>query len=173
MAANNRNNPLRRPSSDSDYSLMEFMREYPDDAACLDRLWRERFAPDGHHAACPKCKRERKFHRVSTRACYACDSCGWQIYPTKGTIFEKSTTSLQLWFYAMYLVASTRCGISAKQLERELGVTYKTAWRIMNKIRNDLMNEDGGPLSGDVEVDETSWGGKPRVKLTREQAASE
>jgi transposase-like protein len=166
MAANDRNKPKRQASSDSTYSLMEFMRQYPDDAACLDRLWRERFAPDGHHAACPKCKRERKFHRVSTRACYACDSCGWQIYPTKGTIFQKSTTSLQLWFYAMYLMASTRCGISAKQLERELGVTYKTAWRMFNKIRNELMSdEDDGPLSGDVEIDETSWGGRPRRKL--------
>ena len=84
----------------------------------------------------------------------------------KGTIFEKSTTSLQLWFYAMFLMASTRCGISAKQLERELGVTYKTAWRMFNKIRNELMNdEDGEQLSGDVEIDETAWGGKPRRKL--------
>ncbi len=140
------------------------MREYPDDSTCLDKLWRERFAADGHHAACPKCKRERKFHRIKTRACYACDSCGWQIYPTKGTIFEKSTTSLQLWFYAMYLMASTRCGISAKQLERELGVTYKTAWRMFNKIRS-IMGNDEEQLSGDVEVDETSWGGKPRQKL--------
>jgi len=173
VAANDRSNPTRAKSSDSDYSLIEFMREYPDDAACLDRLWRERFAPDGHRTACPKCKRERKFHRIKTRACYACDSCGWQIYPTKGTIFEKSTTSLQLWFYAMYLMASTRCGISAKQLERELGVTYKTAWRMMNKIRTELMNDqDNGPLSGDVEVDETSWGGKPRAKLDRRAAAA-
>ena len=76
MAANDRNNPKRQASSDSDYSLIEFMREYPDDAACLDQLWRERFAPDGHHADCPKCERERKFHRITTRACYACDSCG-------------------------------------------------------------------------------------------------
>jgi len=151
---------------------MEFMREYPDDSACLDRLWRNRFAPDGHHAACPKCERERKFHRVSTRAAYACDSCGWQIYPMKGTIFEKSTTSLQLWFYAIYLIASTRCGISAKQLERELGVTYKTAWRMFNRIRNELMNgSDDEQLSGDVEVDETSVRGKPRVKMTRREAA--
>jgi hypothetical protein len=84
----------------------------------------------------------------------------------KGTIFEKSTTSLQLWFYAMFLMASTRCGISAKQLERELGVTYKTAWRMFNKIRTELMNdEDDDQLGGDVEIDETSWGGKPRRKL--------
>jgi len=174
MAANRRNEPVRRPSSDSDYSLIEFIREYPDDAACLDALWREKHAPDGHHAACPKCQRERKFHRIKTRACYACDSCGWQIYPTKGTIFQKSTTSLQLWFYAMYLIASTRCGISAKQLERELGVTYKTAWRMFNKIRNDLMNDrDEEQLGGDVEVDETSIGGKPRnPHRTRAEAAA-
>jgi transposase-like protein len=142
------------------------MREYPDDAACLDRLWRERYAPDGHHAHCPICKRERKFHRTKTRASYTSDSCGKHIHPMKGTIFERSTTSLQLWFYAMFLMASTRCGISAKQLERELGVSYKTAWRMFNKIRNELMSDQGDePLSGDVEVDETSWGGKPRNRL--------
>ena len=63
---------------------------------------------------------------------------------TAGTIFEGSSTSLHLWFYAIYLMASTRCGVSAKQLERELGVTYKTAWRMFNKIRTELMNDDDG-----------------------------
>jgi len=173
MAATDRNNPTRQPSSDSDYSLIEFMREFPDDSACLDRLWRDRFAPDGHHAHCPSCDRERKFHRTKTRASYTCDSCGLHIHPMAGTIFEKSTTSLQLWFYGIYLVASTRCGISAKQLERELGVTYKTAHRMMKKIRTHLMHdEDDGELSGDVEVDETGWGGKPRRKLTYQEAAA-
>ncbi len=172
MAANDRNNPIRQASSSSDYSLMEFMQEYPDDTACLDRLWRDRFAPDGHHADCPRCERQRKFHRTKTRASYTCDSCGLHIHPMKGTIFEKSTTSLHLWFYAIYLIASTRCGISAKQLERELGVTYKTAHRMMKKVRTELMNDEGDDqLSGDVEVDETAWGGKPRVKLTQSQAA--
>jgi len=175
MGANDRNNPIRQASSSSDYSLMEFMREFPDDTACLDRLWRDRFAPDGHHAHCPsaKCSRERKFHRTKTRASYTCDSCGLHVHPMAGTIFEKSTTSLHLWFYAIYLVASTRCGISAKQLERELGVTYKTAHRMMKKIRTHLMNDEGDePLSGDVEVDETAWGGKPRRKLTYQEAAA-
>jgi len=175
MAANDRNNPKRQRSSDSDYSLIEFMREFPDDVACLDRLWRERYAPDGHHAHCTRCDRERKFHRTTTRASYTCDTCGLHVHPMKGTIFEKSTTSLQMWFYAIYLVASTRCGISAKQLERELGVTYKTAHRMMKKIRTELMNDqDDEPLSGDVEIDETSWGGKPRKarKLTRAEAAA-
>jgi transposase len=157
-----RNNPQRGTGSESTYSLMEFVRECPDDAACLDMLWRERFAPDGHHALCPKCERERKFHRIKSRPAYSCDSCGRSLYPLAGTIFAKSSTSLQLWFYAMYIMASTRCGVSAKQLERELGVTYKTAWRMFNKIRNELMTEDKRLLSGFVEVDETSVDGKPR-----------
>lgn len=160
-APRDRNNPERRKSSEADYSLMEFMQTFPDDAVCLDRLWRDRYAPDGHHARCPKCECERKFHRTKTRASYTCDTCGLHIHPQKGTIFERSSTSLHLWFYAMYLMASTRCGISAKQMERELGVTYKQAHKMMKRIRS-LMGDDDTPLSGDVEVDETSWGGKPR-----------
>jgi transposase-like protein len=79
-----------------------------------------------------------------------------------GTIFHKSSTSLRLWFYAFYIITSTRCGVSAKHLERELGVTYKTAWRMFNLIRNQLMAEDDEQLSGEVEIDETSVDGKPR-----------
>jgi hypothetical protein len=74
----------------------------------------------------------------------------------------------------MYLMTSTRCGISAKQLERELGVHYKTAWRMFNKIRNELMHDqDGTPLEGKVEVDETSWGGRPRHKLKGKKEAAQ
>jgi transposase-like protein len=162
MASVDRNDPKRGNASESTCSLMEFMRECPDDAACLDMLWRERYASDGHHAYCPKCARERKFHRIASRPAYACDSCGKHLSPLAGTIFAKSSTSLHLWFYAMYIMASTRCGVSAKHLERELGVTYKTAWRMFNLIRNQLMADDTGPLSGDVEVDEASVDGKPR-----------
>jgi transposase len=174
MAAKDRNAPQRCASSESDYSLIEFMREYPDDAACLDALWREKYAPDGHTADCPKCEKPRRFHRTRTRASYTCDTCGLHVHPMKGTIFEKTTTPLHLWFYAMYIMASTRCGISAKQLERELGVTYKTAHRMMKKIRTELMADAGDePLSGDVEIDETSWGGRPRGRtLTRSEAAA-
>jgi len=170
-ASRNRNNPIRYQSSEADLSMMEFMRKFPDDAACLDQLWRDRFAPDGSHANCPKCQRERKFHRTTTRASYTCDTCGHHLHPMKGTIFERSQTSLHLWFYAMFLIASTRCGISAKQLERELGVTYKQAHKMFKRIRT-LMGDDGEPLSGDVEIDETSWGGKPREPLSREEAAA-
>jgi transposase len=151
------------------------MREFPDDATCLDWLWRERYASDGHHTFCPskKCERERKFHKVNGRPTWDCDSCGHHIHPLAGTIFEKSSTSLYLWFFAMHLMTSTRCGISAKQLERELGVTYKTAWRMANLIRNELMVQDGEPLSGHVEADETWVGGKPRaadIRRSREAA---
>lgn len=163
MPAQDRNNPTRQACSESQFSLVEFMRAYPDDATCLDRLWRARFAPDGHHARCPKCDRERKFHRVKSRASYSCDSCGHHLHPLVGTIFQKSTTSLVYWFYAFYLVTSTRTGVSAKHLERELGVSYPTAHRMLKKIRT-LMGDDGAPLSGDVEIDETSWGGRPRQR---------
>src|SRR5436190_10260455 len=164
MAPVNRNKPQRAKTSESTYTLMDFTREFPDDATCLDWLWRQRYATDGSHAHCPKCERERKFHRVASRPSYSCDTCGHHLHPTAGTIFHKSATSLQLWFYAMYLMTSTRCAVSAKHLERELGVTYKTAWRMANLIRNELMSQDDEPpLSGDVEADETWIGGKPRA----------
>lgn len=146
-----RNAPKRAGSSESTYSLVEFLREFPDDAACLEHLWRVRYAPDGEHAICPKCEQERVFRRYKTaqgRQSWTCTGCGHHVHPTAGTIFAKSSTSLHLWFYAMYLVTSTRCGISAKQLERALGVSYRTAWRMLNKIRNELMADDGQPLRG-------------------------
>jgi transposase-like protein len=93
------------------------------------------------------------------------------VHPTAGTIFHKSSTSLHLWFYAMYLMTSTRCGISAKQLERELGVTYKTAWRMFTLIRNELMTQDDTPLSGEVEADEMYHGGRPRLADQRTREA--
>src|SRR3954451_19154856 len=177
MPPANRHNPTRTACSDSKFSLMEFMREFPDDAACLEHLWRSRYSPDGTHADCPKCERQDVvFKRYSTkqgRQSWTCTGCGHHVHPTAGTIFHKSSTSLHLWFYAMYLMSSTRCGISAKQLERELGVAYRTAWRMMNLIRNKLMADDGKPLFGDVEVDETSVRGKPRgPKMTMTEAAA-
>jgi transposase len=161
----NRNQPRRSESSESRYSLMEFMRDFPDDATCLEWLWTTRYAPDGKHADCPKCELRREFKRYETsqqRQSWTCTACGFHLHPTAGTIFHKSSTSLHLWFYAMYLMTSTRCGISAKQLERELGVTYKTAWRMFTLIRNELMVDDDEPLSGAVEADETYVGGKRR-----------
>ena len=146
---------------------MEFMVDFPDDATCLEWLWTTRYAPNGTDAECPKCEQMRPFKRYETgqqRQSWTCTACGHHLHPTAGTIFHKSSTSLHLWFYGMYLMTSTRCGISAKQLERELGVTYKTAWRMFTLIRNQLMEQtdDEPPLSGSVEMDEMYVGGKPR-----------
>lgn len=146
---------------------MEFMREFPDDDACVEWLWRHRFSPDGKTADCPKCKREgvafKHYATKQRRQTWTCTACGHHVQPTAGTIFEGSSTSLHLWFYAIHMMTSTRCGLSAKQLEREIGVTYKTAWRMLNLIRDKLMVQDDTPLSGDVEADETHWGGRPRL----------
>ncbi len=145
---------------------MEFMRQFPDDNACLEHLWRTRYSADGEHADCPKCERGRSFKRYETnqgRQSWTCTACGHHVHPTAETIFHKSSTSLQLWYYARYLMASTRCGISAKQLEREIGVSYPTAWRRLNWIRTHLMLQDETPLDGEVEVDETAGGGRIRA----------
>src|ERR1700678_1452815 len=139
------------------YTIEDFNRQFPTDDACFEHLREQRF-PDGM-AYCGKCKGQRQHHRVKGRPVYACDDCLTQISPMAGTIFEHSSTSLRLWYYAMYLMASTRCRISAKQIQRETGVTYKTAWRMFRQIRS-LLSEPDMQLEGStVEVDETYMGG--------------
>jgi hypothetical protein len=144
------NNPTMAKSSESQYSLMEFIREFPDDDACLNYLRRIRFSADGEHAKCPKGQTVRSFRRYETAQRRNSWPCGHHLHPTAETIFHKSATSLHLWFYAMYLMTSTRCGISAKQPERELGVTYKTVLRIFHLIRPELMHQTDEPLTGQV-----------------------
>jgi transposase len=139
------------------YTIEDFNRQFPTDEACFEHLREQRF-PDGM-AYCDKCKESRQHHRIKGRPVYACDECLTQISPMAGTIFEHSSTSLRLWYYAMYLMASTRCGISAKQIQRETGVTYKTAWRMFRQIRS-LLSETDMQLEGSaVEMDEMYYGG--------------
>jgi transposase len=163
MSKVDRNKPKRSSASESTYSLMEFMEQFPDDAACLEFLVKKLY-PEGIY--CPTCGEVTKHHREKNRPSYACQWCGHHEHPLVGTIFENSATSLRLWFYAMYLMASTRCGISAKQLERELGVTYKTAWRMFHKIRS-LLDQDDGFLVRTVEMDEAYIGGKAKWRKGR------
>lgn len=138
------------------YTFQDFKKEFPDDDACLNAVFENRF---GDLRFCPKCAAETKFYRVTRRQCFACQWCGHQLHPLADTIFRKSRTSLWSWFYAIYLFSTSKNGVSAKELERHLGVTYKTAWRMAAQIRK-LMEQDNDKLSGEVEIDETFIGGK-------------
>ncbi len=133
-------------------TIKEFRKLYPDNAACLDKLFRIRY---GNLDSCPECGHDTDFRRITTRQCYQCRFCYHQIYPCAGTIFEKSTTPLTYWFYAMWLIIVTRNGVSAKALERHLGVTYKTSWRMLHQIRKLMAGVEIDKLRGFVEVDET------------------
>jgi transposase-like protein len=128
------------------YTIREFNEQFPDDDTCLEFVFQARF-PQGVN--CPKCQRVTKhYHRAGAKF-YDCGFCGSTVSPMAGTIFHKSPTPLRSWIYAMFLMSSTRCGISAKQLERELGVTYKTAWRMFKQIRS-LMDEKSKPMNGHI-----------------------
>src|SRR4030042_3098624 len=141
------------------FTLYQFLRKYSDDDKCLEAIKNTRW-PDG--ITCRVCQKITNHYRLSKRRAYECEFCGSHVYPLAGTIFEKTTTPLRLWFYAMFLMIKTRCGVSAKQLQRELGVTYKTAWRMAKQIRILMADYCGEPLDGDVEVDETFIGGNPK-----------
>lgn len=134
------------------------MQRFPDDSACLEHLMAVRF---GDVFPCPKCKKEGKFHRIKKIPAYACQFCGHHVHPMAGTPFARSSTPLQKWFYAMYLFTTSRHGVPAKELQRQLGVTYKTAWRMGHEIRKYMADVDGDDgLSGHVEIDESYIGGR-------------
>src|SRR3989475_6000444 len=151
------------------YTRNQFDKDFPNDDICLEQIKQSRW-PSGM-IYCQTCQKDRKHYRVTGRTAYACDHCGNHIYPLAGTIFEKSTTSLRTWFQAMYLMGSTRCGISAKQIQRETGVTYKTAWRMFKQIRS-LLSEPDMQLEGStIEIDETYVGGVRKFNSGRKLRA--
>ncbi len=141
-------------------TITQFFKQFPDDETCLQHLFDVRFG-QGH--VCSSCKRPSNWYRIKAERAYSCQWCGHHLHPTVGTPFEKSRTSLQLWFYAIWLFTTTRNGVAAKELQRQLGVTYKTAWRMAGLIREHMADVDGdGKLGGvwqAVEIDETYVGG--------------
>ncbi|MBV8771327.1 MAG: IS1595 family transposase [Deltaproteobacteria bacterium] len=159
MSKSYRNDPRRAKSCEATFTRFEFDRAFPDDAVCLEWLFQHRY-PEGVY--CPKCEKVTPHYREKNRPSYSCH-CGHHVHPMHGTIFQDSATSLRLWFLAIYLMATTRCGISAKQLERELGVTYKCAWRIFTQIRK-MMDNRVMDLLGEVELDDTFIGGLEKNK---------
>lgn len=133
------------------YTVKDLRADFPDEQSCL--AWLVEFLyPDG--ITCKVCNKVTKHHAMKARRSYCCDVCGHHFHPTKGTIFYRSRTPLTDWFYAIWMMSSNKAGISACQLERELGVTYKTAWRMLHQIRS-MMTGPEELLSGEVEIDET------------------
>lgn len=133
------------------YTITDLQRDYGTQDQCLDRLFnnQERICSCG----------STSFHRIKKRKVYACNQCRKQICPLAGTIFEKSSTPLPLWFYAIYLMGSSKQGVSAKNLQRQLGVTYKCAWRMGHLIRSLMTHTNAGKMTGIVEIDEAYIGG--------------
>ena len=113
------------------FTVEQFHDKYPDDAACLQDVFEKRYVGIKE---CPECGKHFNFYRIKARKCYACAFCGHQLHPLADTIFHKSSTSLKNWFFAIFLFSMSTNGISAKELERQLGVTYKTAWRMAKQI---------------------------------------
>jgi len=149
----------------SKLTVREFFKRFPDDDSCLEHVMRIRY---GLRHTCENCEKEYSFHRLGNRPAYSCAGCGHHVYPCAGTVFHRSRTPLQLWFYAIYLFTVTRHGVSGKELERQLGVTYKTAWRMAKQIR-ELMTAANGfeVLKGHVELDEAYVGGRRPGKRGR------
>jgi transposase len=141
------------------FTIKQFNERFLDDTTCLDYLFEQAY---GDLPACPHCGVINPgYYRVRSRKCYECKDCGNQIHPLASTIFHKSSTPLKDWFYVIFLFSGAKNGVSAKEIERHLGVTYKTAWRMAKQVRL-LMLESRSPLSGVVETDETYIGGRQR-----------
>lgn len=148
------------------YTIDEFRKDYPDNDACLHKLFTTRFTG----LVCPKCDGDKEFTRVKNRMSYQCPSCGFQIYPMAGTVFQKSRTPLTHWFYAIYLQTTTRNGVAAKELERQLNVCYETALRMAHQIKKLMGGNKGEKLKGEVEIDESYFGMKV-ANMTKKQKA--
>jgi len=139
-------------------TIQDFFQQFPDDDSCLDYLMQQRH---GGVIKCAKCGKEGRFARIKKMPAYSCPTCGDHIHPMVGTPFHRSHVPLQKWFYAIYMFCTTRHGVAAKELQRQLGVSYPTAFRMSHKIREYMGAVDGDPpLTGHVEIDESYVGGK-------------
>jgi transposase len=149
------------------WTITEFRAAYPDNDACLEKLFQLRY----RNLICPKCEGDKPFTRVKDRRSYQCPSCSHQIYPTQGTVFEKSTTPLTHWFYAIFLQTTTRNGVAAKELERQLNVCYKTALRMAHQIKILMAKPSVVKLRGVVQADDCYIGGLSKNKHVSERLA--
>lgn len=143
-------------------SFREFQARFPDDDACLKYIFDRRYAS---LECCPACAViDAKFYKMKTRRCYECGECGKQIYPLAGTFMHSTQIALTSWFYAIYLFSVSRNGVSAKEIERQLGISYPSAWKLGHKIRAIMSEDFKTKLCGEVEIDETLFGWKGKGK---------
>jgi transposase len=147
-------------------NIKEFNKKFPDDEACLEYLFKRDY---GHLTKCPHCSNKFSYSKRGGTKAYQCNYCGNPISPTANTIFHKSSTSLKNWFYVIFLFAKSKNGVAAKEIERQLGVTYKCAWRICKKVRELLAENDDNDFTDSgsnngYEIDETYVGGKEKNK---------
>jgi transposase len=149
----------------SAYTRANFEEDFPHNDECLHRVFQNKY---GRINKCPSCDKEFKYHKLTGRKVYSCQFCGNHISPLVGTIFEGTRVPLKDWFYAIFLFSCSKNGVSAMELQRHLGVTYQTAWRMAKQIRL-LFQDVAGLLDTTVEVDETYIGG--RRKGTRGRGA--
>jgi transposase-like protein len=138
--------------------LMKLFAQYATDEQCRIALEKLRF-PEG--VRCTRCQSE-KISRAYKRNQFECESCGYHFSVTAGTIFHDSHLPLTKWFAAIYLICESKKGISANQLKRTIGVSYKTAWYLCHRIRAAVADADTSLLKGVIEVDETYIGGKAK-----------
>jgi transposase-like protein len=139
-------------------NLADLVEKFGSNDRCREYLEHLRW-PNG--VECPDCQ-SKSVSRIKTRNQFDCNSCRRRFSVTAGTIFHDSKLPLWKWFAAVYLMCESKKGISALQLKRMLKIgSYETAWYLCHRIRSAMVN-DGEPLSGVVEVDETYVGGKAR-----------
>ena len=144
------------------FSFREFQIRFPDDDSCLKYIFEKRYSS---LECCPFCAViNAKFYKLKKRRCYECGECGGQIYPLVGTIMESTQIALLSWFYAIYLFSVSRNGVSAKEIERSLGISYPSAWKLGHRIRSIMSEDNKNKLCGSVELDETLFGPKGKGK---------
>jgi transposase len=158
MSTRKRKRPSKagtRESNVQPFSVREFFVAFPSEDVCLNRIMEVRH---GLRHACRKCGKESTFHKIASERAFACSHCGDHVHPTADTVLQDTRTPLQSWFYAMYLFIATRHGVSGKELQRQLGVTYKTAYRMGMQIRALMAKADGfDMLRGHIELDGLYW----------------
>jgi transposase-like protein len=152
---------------DPSLDLCELIERFGSEDRCRDYLEALRW-PVG--VRCPRCD-SAKISRIKKRAQFDCDGCRYQFSVRVGTLFQDSKLPLWKWFLAVFLMSEAKKGVSANQLSRTLGVSYKTAWFLCHRIRSAMVDLDAPMLSGVVEADETYIGGKRTGFANKRDAA--